>query len=614
MTTTSCKTLYKLLILSSLLTLAACGGGGGGNSPPPPAATQTLSGTAAAGAPIIGRVTIKDSAGTVRSTAVAADGSYTLDVSGLTPPFALRLEGTAGGRSYVLHSAATAADINGTINITPLTDLIVANVARQIAANYFDAGNFSALTSADLNAAENALQQRLQAVLTDVGVAATIDLLRAAFRADHTGLDAALDILRVSVDTATNTALITNVINNANITDDLALSSDTSLLNSTGTVSGLSDWNAIRARIASLEAAFATSLPAANDPLLLAQFDQTGFLNSGDDLATFLGDLTTRPTNVGFRFGVSLVSLVPATTGQNGRAVITMSEGDATYGYNYFDLVMTGIYDNSTGGTNWVIAGDQRIVENDAKMRSTLGFNSSNRNQIQSGIDLNFKAKPAGNIDYAVVTGPGLPTSGGGANGASPGVLLVIQPVFGGSFWVASGPYTGPNTPQHPRAVNHWTTYTWTDAEIATLPSDNLIYTARFYDDSGTPTNLADDILLDTYPFTLLKPPLPAGGLSAASFLVITGPATSDVLNIYNTGGPLTMTWTLPAGLAAEHIEALRFYASGGFDNVFADVTPTTISQTLQITAPTGTVTSGWLDATARDFYNRNYSYKRWMP
>ena len=159
------------------LTLTACGGGGGGgDSSPRPATTQTLSGTAAAGAPVIGRVTVKDSAGTVRNTVVAADGSYTLDVSGLAPPFALRLEGTAGGRSYVLHSAATAADVNGTINITPLTDLIVANVARQVAANYFNTGNFGALTPTELNAAENTLQQRLQAVLTEAGVVATIDL------------------------------------------------------------------------------------------------------------------------------------------------------------------------------------------------------------------------------------------------------------------------------------------------------------------------------------------------------------------------------------------------------------------------------------------------------
>ncbi|RYZ35486.1 MAG: cytochrome c, partial [Sphingobacteriales bacterium] len=48
---------------------------------------------------------------------------------GLTAPFVFRAEGRAGGSIYVLHSAATSADVGGTINITPLTDLVLANVA-----------------------------------------------------------------------------------------------------------------------------------------------------------------------------------------------------------------------------------------------------------------------------------------------------------------------------------------------------------------------------------------------------------------------------------------------------------------------------------------------------
>lgn len=607
---------YAAGVLGLVMLVAGCGGGGGGgtnNPPAPSSATQILSGTAAAGAPIIGRVILKDSAGVTRTVQIDANGGYTVNVTGLTAPFVLRAEGVAGGRSYVVHSAATSADVNDTINITPLTDLIVANIARQVAANYFDSGNFSSLSASELNASENTLQQRLQAVLTDLGIAASIDLLRSAFRADHTGLDAALDVLRVSVDTTTNTALITNVINNANITDDLTLSSDSSLLDSTGTASGLSDWEAIRARFASFEAAFATGLPAADDPLLVAQFDQAGFLVDGKDLAEFLGEASSDPGLVGFRFtSLSLVNLMPASATQNGRAVVVSSIGHRKY--PYFNWTMTGIYDNTTGGTNWLHAGNQRIAEVYAQSRSILGFNSSNLTQIQSGIDFEIGQHAGGTLDYAVTTGPGLPVSDGGASGASAGLLMVSRD-FGSRFDVASPPYAGASTPTHPRAsADRGRMYVWQDSEIAALPSENLAYSVTFYDDNDTPNNLADDTAVATYPFTLLKPPLPAESLSAANFSVITAPTASDVLSIYAAGGPLTVSWNLPAGLETDEFDSVRLYNGGGFDSVGSEVSPTATGTTVQFTPPPGTVIGGWIDLTAFDAASRAYSYRLYVP
>lgn len=602
--------LFNLFLTLGVVVLAACDGGGG-NSPSTPPTQQTLSGTAAAGAPIIGHVVVKDSAGLTRTVQIDANGGYTIDVTDLTAPFVLRAEGVAGGRSYIVHSAATSADVNGTINITPLTDLIVANIARQVAANYFDSGNFSNLSATTLNAEEDLLQQRLQAVLTDLGVDGSIDLLRSAFSADHTGLDAALDVLRVSVDTATNTALITNVINNANITDDLTLSSDSSLLDSTGTAQGMSDWEAIRARFASFEAAFATGLPAPDDPLLLAQFDQAGFLVDGKDLAEFLGEASSDPGLVGFRFmSLSLVNLTPASATQKGRAVVVSSLGHRKY--PYFNWTMTGIYDNTTGGTNWLHAGNQRIAEVYAQLRSILGLNPSNRTQIQSGIDFEIGQHAGGTLDYAVTTGPGLPASGGGASGASAGLLMVSRD-FGNRFDIASPPYSGASTPTHPRAADRGRMYVLQDGEIAALPPENLAYSVTFYDDNDTSSNLADDTAVVTYSFTLLKPPLPAGSLSAANFPVITAPTASDVLSIYATGGPLTVTWNLPAGLETDEFGTVRLY-NGGFDGVDSEVSPTATGTTVQITPPLGTVIGGWLGVTAFDAASRAYSYRLDVP
>jgi len=181
---------------------------------------------------MVGTVTTKDSSSPAKDkiVTIAADGKYTVDVSDLTLPLMMRADGQVGGRSYSLYSAATSADIGATVNITPLTDLIVANIAGQVAATLYNSGNFSGMTQAALNQAETQLQQRLQPVLDAVGLSALIDLLRTTFNADHTGLDEVLDILRVTVDPTTLQATIQNTSNNQQIVDDLASQTDATVL------------------------------------------------------------------------------------------------------------------------------------------------------------------------------------------------------------------------------------------------------------------------------------------------------------------------------------------------------------------------------------------------
>ena len=180
---------FQFASLVLCILLAACGGGGGGD--PPAGASTVISGTVAAGAPVIGNVFVKDSTGAVRGpVAIEANGSYRIDVSGMTSPFLFRAEGSVGGREVVLASAATAADVGGTINVTPFTDLIVANVAGTVASRFYDSPNFARLTPAELDAARQTLTARLLPVLRELGVQDGFDLLRSAFTANHQGFDA----------------------------------------------------------------------------------------------------------------------------------------------------------------------------------------------------------------------------------------------------------------------------------------------------------------------------------------------------------------------------------------------------------------------------------------
>jgi hypothetical protein len=131
---------FKKIALSTAIVgmfLTGCGGGGGGGANPVAATTATLSGTVAGGAAVIGTVVVTDSLGATKGGSIEANGHYSVDVTGMTGPFMLKAAGTVGNTSVTYYSAATSSDVNGTVNVTPFTNLIVSNIAAQLAENYF---------------------------------------------------------------------------------------------------------------------------------------------------------------------------------------------------------------------------------------------------------------------------------------------------------------------------------------------------------------------------------------------------------------------------------------------------------------------------------------------
>ncbi|MFL5262515.1 MAG: c-type cytochrome [Anaeromyxobacteraceae bacterium] len=104
---------------AAALVLGGCGTGG------TDATANTLSGLAVAEAPVQGTVSVKDASATAwsRPTATSTDGSFSVDVSGLTPPFLLKVEWTDGSAARRMYSAAARA---GAADITPVTDAAVA--------------------------------------------------------------------------------------------------------------------------------------------------------------------------------------------------------------------------------------------------------------------------------------------------------------------------------------------------------------------------------------------------------------------------------------------------------------------------------------------------------
>ncbi|WP_148714405.1 hypothetical protein [Chitinolyticbacter meiyuanensis] len=565
-----------LLAMSTGLLLNACGGGGGGGDDPvptpapTPAPSPSISGVAAAGAPLSGTVTVKDANGVTRSVPIGADGGYRVDVAGLTAPFVFRAEGVVGGRLYVVHSAATAADVGGTINVTPLTDLIIANIAGDLASNFFDNPNFASLTATELAEQSNALKARLQDVLTGLGIESTIDLLRTSFATDHSGLDAALDVLRVTVDPATQQATITNLLTNTAITDDLKSKADATKLPDPGDIKAVvTDLQGIEAALKAFTGKFANGLPtiAEVEPLLDADFRQ-----EDQNRANFLADVTSDPNNVGIQFtGVTLES--PAQETQDGtiaRVGFTVLNKDGK-----LDNIETGwrVKKVTDGGsTRWLLMGNRARFVAEAYPLALRNYHNGEVT-YSTGMEFWIEDENAGNnngvVSYALVKGPGLPDTG----------VRYNVPQLGGHFCLAGGPQGYCNTQ-----------YVLNDVAINSIP-DNSSYDFEFYTAADQKLNITTTSTKQTR--VILRRPHTNGELANLTFPVLVKPAPTEA-GLYN-GGPIAIQATFPTGYA---FGVTASYATTGGYSEYVDIwqydSPATFSETFDLAAVPSGQTVNW--------------------
>lgn len=581
--------------------LTGCGGGGGGTAAttPLPAASTIISGTAAAGAPVIGFVSVRDSSTNAQpvktNIPIQANGNYSVDVTGLKAPYAFLASGTVGGKTVSLYSAATSADVGGTINITPFTDLIIRNVAGTAVDTYLNSPAFSTLTAAQLDAKRVALTTQLTPALTAMGLSSSIDLLRATFNANGTGLDRFMDVVQVS--TTPTTATITNILDAANtLVINTTAGGTTATPNATLSAANLTSTattpvDLIMQGMNAFSAMFATSLPSPTNAALVAMFSTT-FLDNGQNASAFLTQLTTQPNLVGLKFSNVVISSVTVNP-VSGIAQISFIPMTAS-GVNLSNNKKAEVWQvvkNATTGV-WQMDGNRKIAsvsvrtnasKNTCNPLSTTCFMPPNTTvNYSTGLGLYIDNKGAQAIGSAIVTGPGLPASG---------VSLVAQT---NQTWFtittvnASNPGCGVGATSC--GNNNWNML---DTEIAAvLP--NSTYTVAIYSNAATPA------LVETDTFVIPVAPVLNTALPTLAF-----PSISGMVNLAGTGAStLPLSWSIPTGLTGD---TLNVYANqtttNATVNVWADLTLTptaTGTSTLVITAPpTGTWSSGsyWINA-----------------
>lgn len=189
----------QLAALASSILLAACGGGGGDNSSPAqPAASLKLTGVAATGRAIANApVQVKCSSGSGTAT-TQANGAYAIEIAGGSLPCVLAVTPAGGGALHSAIDGSGAGDV--TVNITPLTELVVARAASGAPADLF--ATFAAaaqakIGTAALDAAVISVAAALQGAVDLSGVNPIKDTLVAANGSTPgNGLDQLLDTLQ----------------------------------------------------------------------------------------------------------------------------------------------------------------------------------------------------------------------------------------------------------------------------------------------------------------------------------------------------------------------------------------------------------------------------------
>jgi len=421
--------------------LSACGGGGSSDSSTttPGGGTDTtptshsISGSAAAGAPIVGTVTVKDANGTTKQVAIGENGKFTVDVTGLVAPFVFRASGVAAGNQWTIYSAASSADVDGTINVTPLTDLIVANVAGKLAADYFDSGNFSSMSKAQLDAESAKLAERLRPILAAMGVDAATDLLRTPFTPLADPLDKVLDIIQVSYDTTDQSAIVaklTNIVTAQQITDSLATkaaeeANAATMSTTTNVAAAADDITGIRAALNGYAALFATSVPTAAQIKALVT---TSFLSDDLNATRFADEEAGNTGNIGVKFtDIEIENLdYTSVAGQvTAKVNFTSLDKDGVIGSR-----QRGFRFRRVGNGPWLLHGNRQCVAIELSAHMTKTVDASGAAHLTSGLEFLLEDSFPGNcqtstpVVYATVEGPGLPQGG----------LRYVNPELGGYF------------------------------------------------------------------------------------------------------------------------------------------------------------------------------------
>lgn len=546
-----------------VLCLAGCGGSDSGGTKQ----SAVITGTAATGKAIIGIVRIKDSKGEIRQADLDSEGKYEIDLTGMSGPFILKAEGKVGSSEVTVHSVATIDDLGGNINITPLTDLIVANLAQDLAGELFDSFDSGDVTTDNINKSQEEVRDILVNIMGDIGLDASVDLMRNTFSADGTGLDALLDLIDIDLTQDDSGEIAVEIINTATNERIEAKLDEVASVEPLPTTPNMSELQKALTALRNLgmkwNALFKDNLPQHDNEDLKGLFHED-YLDSGRTSQQFINEVTGEAW---------LVDCIMSDF------VIT----DSTY-INQGDITFTFIITDSAGremlgvnwtarkaGDKWLFAGDRYYFDFDVEARMEMITRADGTDTIHSGLwpwfGDEYNHKDTFEIEYVTVEGPGFPEP--------------VRLNFNGDDEFSIGMYEEDDG----LLID----------DIQTPGKNN--YTFKCYKANGDEVTFENrhggSIVFNAV--SINANPVPLATLDAnpedyfPQFTAPTGLCDFD-------GGDITASWIRPVNYPESIIDEIEIllWKNGGNEEVEKDLEPGTTSATLSF--PDGDYTSGMLE------------------
>ncbi|MGO8786575.1 MAG: beta strand repeat-containing protein [Terriglobia bacterium] len=361
---------------------------------------SSVSGTAAAGAPIVGAtVNLKDSAGNSSTATSGSDGSYTLNTTGFTPPFLIQVQAPSGN----LYSVSADALASTIINTHPYTDLIIRSwySAQGISIDtaYTNPASAPAPAPGSVQVLNNAVTNLALLWLTNAGVnTATFNMISSPFAAGSgTGLDQVLDETSVNTGTGSVTIAAGGTTQTSTITYNTSagtMTVSTTTTNSNGTsvssnttvvpgqtaqqtalnsinVTMAAFVNAINTNGSQLTAAELTPFMASD--LLMDSLNQTDY---AAELVTNMSGLTGLSATLQT---VKSLDLVHETADIVFKLAYTGTPGGPPNSYT------PGEYWFENVGGTWLIGGDNRIVQINAQVEARYSEGNQTEGALGDG-------------------------------------------------------------------------------------------------------------------------------------------------------------------------------------------------------------------------------------
>ncbi|WP_243688662.1 hypothetical protein [Geotalea toluenoxydans] len=347
------------------------------------------------------------------------------------------------------------------------------------------------------------------------------------------------------------------------------------LTDTTNVATGMTDIQSISAGFKQFSDLFATSLPSETNATLRGLFDSATFLDQGQNLDSFLSEITTDKEMIGISFTNISIQSMDVAKGTATVAFTVLENGKVS-----LDAPVAFYMIKKNG--KWYMQGDQYIVGTDIEPVAEYHVTSATP-QIITGIRFNIEDRGGLNVTKAVVKGTGLPVDG----------VTLINNVAYDEFQIQSQNQTFGNL------------YPLADADIAKIADTGEPYTVELY--IGTSTTPAA-----TYTEKLVKRPYLSTELTADSFPKVTSPTATELYALLGTNADIndSITWTLPSGLTNDWLSVWVGDNAGNTARFEAGLLPTETSRSLVLSPVTSTgqrftITWGNIWLGAHDSYGR---------